>query len=223
MPLTTKHVTERTAEALGFLADEGFRYYSSFQHFRRSDPEGYSYIAINAVTSDRTNHRLAFYLGVRIDALETIIKEILQRPAKLTHDDRSLINFTMNIGPGSHSWDHPVSGMWSFSTEDQLDARLPEVTTFIRHLALPFVNGNTTTDAVRKTLLETPGHTINLHLFQQVLGTAVLDGNLEQLESDHTLICQQYPKWHAGLKADLADFHARAKAFLEARTGKTAG
>jgi len=217
MPLTTKHVTERTAEALGFLADQGFRYFRSFLHFRRTDPAGYSYVTINAVTGDRVNYRLAFYLGVRIDALETIIQQILQQPAKLTHDDRSLLSYTVNIGPDSLNWSYPIWGMWNFSTESEFESQLPEVTAFIGDLALPFLNGNTTSDAVRTTLLETPGHAITYRLFQQVLGSAVLAGDLARLEADHALICEQHPKWHAGLKAELADFHARSKAFLEAR------
>ena len=215
MSLTTKHVTERAATALGFLTDDGFRYFRSVHQFRRSEPTGFSYVAIDSVTHNRIAYNLAFNIGVRIDALEMIIRQILHVPTELTHYDRSILKYTVNIGPKSSNWTYPIRGSWTFYTDSDIDSQLPEVVTFVRDLVLPFLGRNTTSAAVRETLLDSPRHTINHKPFQQILGTDVLDRDAVQLDSDYSLLCERYPKWHPPLKAEFDDFYTRAKAFLQ--------
>jgi hypothetical protein len=215
MALTTKHLTDRIATALAFLADNGFRYFRSFHHFRRSDPAGYSYIRISSVTHNRTVYHLAFHVGVRIDALEATVREILQQPTELTHHDRSVLNYTVNIGPESPNWNYPIRGLWTFQSDRDIDEQLPEITNFVRDLVLPFLDRNTTSAAIRETLLDFPRHTINLKPFQQILGADVLTSDVAQLDADYFTLCQRYPQWHPQLKAEFNDFYMRAKAFLQ--------
>ena len=217
MTLTTKHLTDRTATALSFLVDHGFQYIRSFAHFRRSEPSGYSYIGIDSVTHNRAAYHLAFRLGVRIDALETIIRQVLERPTKLTHYDRSILNYTVNIGPKSLNWNHPTPGTWTFHNNRDIDDQLAEITTFVRDLALPFLQANATAAAIRHSLLESPWRAINPSPFQQILGVAVLANDAAQLDLDYAALGALHPQWHPPLKAACHDFYLRAKAFLQSR------
>ena len=169
MSLTTKVITEQTADSLAFLSDAGFRYYRSFAHFRRTDSHGFSYILINSVTHNRTDYYLAFYIGVRNDPLEATIKKTLQQPLALTHWDRSILNYTANIGPTSHGWRYAIPGTWTFRTARDVEGCSAEVVQFTRELALPFLNRNDSSSAIRSTLLDTPSHAMNPKPFQQIL------------------------------------------------------
>jgi len=210
-------MTERVAHALDFLTADGFRYFRSFDHFRRDDPQGHSYVAINSVTHNRLDYHLAFYMGVRIDILESTIRQILQEPTKLTHYDRSITNYTVNIGPNSHGWSYPIAGTWNFRDERDIDSQLSEVSTFIRELALPFLERNTTSAAVRDTLLQFPRRTQNLKPFQQILAADILADDAPQLEADYSLLSERHAKWHPPLKAEFSEFYLHAKSFLQTR------
>jgi hypothetical protein len=217
MPLTTKALTERCSDALAFLTGDGFRYFSSFEHFRRDDPHGHSYITINSVTHNRLDYHLAFYIGVRIDTLESTIKQILGQPTKLTHYDRSITNYTVNIGPNSHGWRYPIPGTWTFREARDIDSQLSEVSIFIRELALPFLDRNTTSATVRQTLLGFPRHTQNLKPFQQILTADILADDASQMEADYSLLTERHAQWHPPLKAEFNQFYLHAKSFLQAR------
>jgi hypothetical protein len=217
MSLTTKVITERVSDALTFLTGDGFRYFRSFEHFRRDDPQGHSYVAINSVTHNRLDYHLAFNIGVRIDVLESTIRQILRQPAKLTHYDRSITNYTVNIGPNSHGWPYPIAGTWTFREERDIDCQLSEVSTFIRELVLPFLDRNTTSAAVRETLLAFPRHTQNLKPFQQILAADILADDASQLEADYSLLSERHHKWHPALKAEFNEFYLHAKSFQQTR------
>ena len=217
MSLTTKALSERVSDALAFLTGDGFRYFRSFEHFRRDDPHGHSYVHIDSVTHNRLDYHLTFNIGVRIDTLESTIKQILGQPTELTHYDRSIWNYTANIGPNSHGWRYPIPGTWTFREAREIDSQLSEVSTFIRELALPFLDRNRTSAAVRETLLEFPRHTQNLKPFQQILGADVLADDARQLEADYSLLSERHAKWHPPLKAEFNEFYRHAKSFLQAR------
>ena len=159
MKTSTESITTRITDALGFLSENGFRYFKSYYHFRRKDASGYSYITINVTTRNRITYSLAFYVGTRVDPLENAIARLRSDSIKLDHYSRSTSTYTVNVGPDSHGWACPVWGNWLFQSDDEVAAAIPQVSSFIRNTMLPFINTNTTAEGVRQTLLNSPGKT----------------------------------------------------------------
>lgn len=221
MSLTCKLLTERFSVALSSLSGAGFRYYRSFQHFRRTDPNGFSYISINSITHNHVDYHLDFLAGVRNDPLESTIKQVLQSSPKLTHFDRSLLIWTAHIGPNSPNWDHPVAGTWLFRTETDVERYVEEVIRFVESLILPFLNRNTTSASIRQTLLELQLHAQNQRPYQQILAADILAPNTTQFEADYSLLSERYIKQHPPLKAEFNDFCLNAKSLLKIRNART--
>jgi hypothetical protein len=214
MAISTDSITTRIADALGFLTEHGFRYFKSYQHFRRKDASGFSYVTINVTTSNRASYSLAFYVGTRVDPLETAIRQLRGDTNKLDHYSRSVSNYTVNVGPRSCNWDHPVWGNWSLQSDGDIDSAIPEASTFIRDTMLPFANDNTTAENVRKTLLDAPGKTINLMPHHQILAADVLNSDLQRLDADYAFLDQRHEKWIERLRLDLEQFYTLSRAAM---------
>ena len=214
MPLTTKWLSNRASETLRFLSDHGFRYYRSFEHFRRSDSEGLSYITINPVTHNRVFYHLAFYLAVRNDPIESTIKQIVGAPTKLNHYDRSVWNYTVNIGPTSPHWNYPIPGTWSFQTERDFDSSEREIVRFVTGLALPFLSENLSKAAIRRTLLKLPGHAQNLKPYQQIFAVDILSSDVSSFEADYSLLTARYKKFHRPFQDEFCEFYRRASQLI---------
>ncbi len=74
MKLSNKLLAEWTAELLApDLESLGFKYFKSYEQFRRRHQYGFSYVQTNAITHNRSNYNLAFYPAVRIDSVETLM------------------------------------------------------------------------------------------------------------------------------------------------------
>ena len=120
--LTTKSLTDWTRDLLQPALPSEFRFFKSFGHFRKVFEGGVSYLGIDAVTHGRGWYHLAFYLGVRHDALERQIRDLLGLDPKLGHYDRSIRCYTVNIGPDSPHWRYAIRGSWSFAVVEELPA-----------------------------------------------------------------------------------------------------
>ncbi len=214
MALTTETITSHVADGLGFLVEHDFRYFKSHKHFRRKDASGFSYITVNVTTSNRAAYRLAFYVGTRIAPLETAIRKLRGDAGKINHHCRPINSYTVNVGPESNNWNHPVCGHWLLRSSKDVEVAMPQASSFIRDTMLPFVNANTTADAVRATLLDTPGKTITLSPHHQIFATDVLNGDLDRLDADYALLDQRHKKWTEQLRLDLRQFYDLSRAAI---------
>ncbi len=85
--LTTKSLSAAVADTLAWLSDHGFRYFKSYNHFRRRNKNGFCYIMIDSFTRNRVVYHLAFYLGVRISEVESWILKLMGNNRKVNHQD----------------------------------------------------------------------------------------------------------------------------------------
>jgi len=125
--LTTKSLTESTRDILQPVLSPDAHFFKSFGHFRKPFQGGVSYIGIDAVTHGRGVYHLAFYLGVRHDALEEQIRMLLGLDPRLDHYDRSIRCYSVNIGPDSPHWRYPIRGSWAFVDARELTEARDEI------------------------------------------------------------------------------------------------
>ncbi|MBP7371287.1 MAG: hypothetical protein KA923_00500, partial [Opitutaceae bacterium] len=199
-------VTERIAASLGWLSEHGFRYFKSLQHYRKSNPNGFSYIHLNTVTHNRTAYHLAFYLGVQITEVEKAILEIRGESRKLTHYDRTIWNYTVNIGPESSNWKYPTAGTWTGLAPEDFESAAPEISKFISELGLPYVTENAEPRELRRRLIEEPRHATHLFPYRSILAIDALYGTEAQLSEDIALLDQRYAKYAPNPRKDFDQF-----------------
>jgi hypothetical protein len=188
------------------------RFFKSVGQFRRPFEGGVSYIGVDAVTHGRGVYHLAFYLGVRHDALELRIRQLLGLDPKLNHYDRSIRCYTVNIGPDSPHWRYPIRGSWAFVDPREFSAAGDEILHFVRDLAVPFLRQHEELWAVRRTLLEEPGHAQNLQPYRQILMIDRILGNEDQAVADLAMLEGRYAGFH---ERPLAEFHDFRDRFLK--------
>jgi hypothetical protein len=193
--LTTKNLSTATAESLTWLTEQGFRYFKSFDHFRRKNENGFSYISINSVTHDRVNYHLAFYIGVQITEVENWIHNLMGETRETNHYDRTIWNYTVNIGPTSPHWQYPTRGTWTLHTLDDFGDISSEVSRFVKELAIPFVDQHQDALAIRRTLIENPGHATNIWPYRQILAIDSIYASPEQIQSDFALLDKRYEQY----------------------------
>jgi hypothetical protein len=193
--LTTESLSNATAESLGLLSDYGFRYFRSYGHFRRKNKNGFSYIAINSVTHNRGAYHLTFYPGVQITEVEAWLLNLLGDARAVNHHDRTIWNYTVNIGPTSPNWRHPIRGTWTLTTLEEFNDRSAEISEFVRDLALPFVDEHQDPVALRRTMIETPGRATNIWPYRPILAIDCLYGSPEQTEADIALLDKRYERY----------------------------
>ena len=184
MDITTKSLVAQTSQMLSWLEGYGFKYFKSYEHYRRKNENGYSYIAINSITHNGTNYHLAFYISVRIDRIEEEIKKLYGEDMKLNHYSRTIWSFTVNIGPGSPHWDYPIRGGWEISCLQGLETKKDSINEFINDLALPYVTEHMDPLAIRDTLIHKDGHSQTLYPYEQILAIDLLFGTKEQVVQD---------------------------------------
>ena len=211
-PLTTQSLSAAAADSLSWLGDHGFRYFKSYDHFRRKNDNGFSYITINSVTHDRRAYHLAFYIGVQITEVETWVLRLIGETRDVTHYDRSIWNYTVNIGPTSpHCRRFPVRGTWTITTLAEFQGFAAEVSEFVRNLALPFVDEHRDPLAIRRTLVETPGHATNIWPYRPLLAIDCLYGSPEQTETDIVLLDQRYARYAPRPRQEFDEFISRVR------------
>lgn len=193
--LTTETLSAAAAESLSWLGDQGFRYFKSYDYFRRKNKNGFSYITINSVTHNRIAYHLAFYLGVQITEVESWLLRLMGDPRKVSHHDRTIWNYTVNIGPTSPHWKFPIRGTWTLGGIEEFTSLASEISGFVRDLALPFVDGHQDPLALRRTLIEAPGHATNIWPYRPILAIDRLYGSPEQTEADIALLDRRYQRF----------------------------
>lgn len=213
--LSTESLTDVTAARLTWLVDHGFKYFKSYNHFRRKNNNGYSYVHINSVTHNRTAYHLAFYLGVQITDVETCILELMGDTRNIDHYDRTIWNYTVNIGPSSPHWSYPIQGRWTLGSLDEFDGLKAEVNAFVRDLSLPFVTEHQNPVLIRRTLIESPGHASNIWPYRSILAIDYLIGSASQLEEDIAILDKRYEHYAAGPREEFDDFVKRVRAKIE--------
>jgi hypothetical protein len=207
--LTTESLTEEAAASLGWLSQHGFKYFKSFQHFRKTNENGFSYIHLNAVTHNRSAYHLAFYLGVQITAVEKAILDIRCESRKISHHDRTIWNYTVNIGPESHGWRYPISGTWTGYSSDDFKSAAPEMSRFVSDLGLPFVTENSDPAKLRTLLIEKPGHATHIYPYRSILAVDHLFGTDQQLKDDIALLDRRYAGFGPYPRKEFDEFVAK--------------
>lgn len=221
MALSTKVLTETVAEELGWLTDRGFRYLRSSQQFRRDDAAGCSYITLNTVTHNRVDYHVAFYLGVRNDTLEHLIRRIRGDSPELTHEDRSIHHYSVNTGPTNHGWRQPLAGTWLLRDLSDFGSITVPMQAYIKEVALPFLDQNQTPESIRSYLVDFPGHTQNQFPWRQILGADVLAGDQKGLEADFEALTIRYARFIPHLRSDFERFHQEALNQIRFNSEKT--
>ncbi len=211
VPIATKSLTEAVAEDLGWLGDLGFRYLRSNQQFRRDDSGGCSYITLNSVTHNRVDYHVAFYLGVRSDPLESIIRRIRGDSSGLTHDDRSIHHYSVNTGPTNHGWRQPLVGTWTLRNLSEFSSITAPMQAYVRGVALPFLDQNQSPESIRTYLMDFPGHTQSRFPWRQILGADVLAGDQSRLDADFEALSSRYARFIPELRSDFESFYHGAR------------
>ena len=193
--LTTEGLSTVTADELEWLTKHGYRFFRSHGHFRRKNQNGFSYIAINSVTHSRSAYYLAFYVGVQITEVESWLLRLMGNPRPISHDDRTIWNYTANIGPTSSTWRHPVPGTWTLTTLEGLKRLSGEISEFIREIALPFADAHQDPEILRRTMIETPGRATNIWPYRSILAIDRLYGSPAQTEEDIAILEKRYERY----------------------------
>ena len=204
--LSTETLSAAAADSLSWLSDHGFRYFKSHGHFRRKNRNGFSYIHINSVTHNRAAYHLAFYLGVQITEVESWVLRLMGDTRKVSHCDRTIWNYTANIGPASHHWQFPIPGTWTLDTLQEFPGLASEISDFVRDVALPFVEEHQEPLAVRRTMLETPGHATNIWPYRPILAIDCLYSLPEQTEADIALLDRRYERYAPRPRQEFEEF-----------------
>ena len=220
--LTTESLSTATAESLGWLSDYGFRYFRSYGHFRRKNKNGFSYITINSVSHNRAAYHLAFYLGVQITEVESWLLNLLGDARAVNHHDRTIWNYTVNIGPTSPHWRHPIRGTWTLTTLEEFEQLSAEISKFVRDLALPFVDEHQDPAALRRTLIETPGRATNIWPYRPILAIDCLYGSAMQTEADIALLDKRYERYAAWPRQEFEQFVSIVRRAMELKASVSA-
>jgi hypothetical protein len=191
--------------------------------FPSEDDNGFSYITINTVTHDRTNYHLAFNIGVQITEVETWVLRLLGQTRDVTHYDRSIWNYTVNIGPTSPHWQFPIRGSWTITSLAEFPRFVAEVSGFVKDLALPFVDEHRDPSAIRRTLIDSPGHATNIWPYRPLLAIDCLYGSLEQTEADLGLLEQRYACLAPRPRKEFDEFVAALRKVSDSVPGSTLG
>ena len=211
MPIATKSLTEAVAGELEWLGDLGFRYLRSSQQFRRDDAGGCSYITLNTVPHNRVDYHVAFYLGVRSDALEYTIRRIRGDSSGLTHDDRSIHHYSVNTGPTNHGWRQPLIGTWTLRDLSEFSSIAAPMQSYVREVALPFLDQNQSPESIRRYLMDFPSHTQNQFPWRQIFGADVLAGGQSRVDADFEALSIRYARLVPHLRADFESFYHAAR------------
>jgi hypothetical protein len=125
---------------------------------------------------------------------------------KVSHHDQTIWNYTVNIGPTSPHWQFPIRGTWTLGTLEEFDGVSMEISRFVQELALPFLDEHQDPLALRRTLVETPGHATNIWPYRQILAIDRLYGSLAQTESDIALLDRRYARYAQKPRQEFDEF-----------------
>ncbi len=109
---------------------------------------------------------------------------------------------------------HPIQGTWSVTTMEEFRELGAEVSGFVRDLAVPFVDEHRDPLAIRRTLIETPGHATNIWPYRPLLAIDCLYGSPEQTASDVSLLEQRYAHFAPHPRKEFDDFVAAVRKWI---------
>jgi hypothetical protein len=190
--INTQTLVERSRVDIAGRLPPTYRYFKTDCDFREPFDGGMAYLRINVVTHSRGVYWLAFYLSTRVDSLQERISSVLSEPRQPIHYDLSISCYSVNIGPKSPHWPYPFTPNWSFVDEADFGCHVKEIGAFISDLAMPFLTLHRTPEAVRQTLVDNPGHAINLEPYKQILVASLMHGDRGRLVSDIDLLEKRY-------------------------------
>ena len=217
--ITSKTLTERSRAELAELLPAEYRYFKSYQHFRVPFDDGAAYLSINAVTHGSGVYYLAFYLGTRVESLQDRIGAVLGEPRRARHHERNISCYSVNIGPSSPHWPYPIRANWALESLADFETHAEQIRTFIMDLAVPFLSSHRTPEAIRHTLLETPGHTINFEPYKEILIASLMNGDPARLLEDVARLERTYATSVDSYRAGFE--HVRDRVLQYAKSGGT--
>jgi hypothetical protein len=130
---------------------------------------------------------------------------------RITHYDRTIWNYTVNIGPSSPHWPSPKPGQWALNSVDEFEDLRTEMSTFVRDIGLPFVTEHQDMATIRQTLLESPGHATNIWPYRSILAIDCLTATTTQLKADIAILDKWYEQSGSGPKKEYDDFIIRVR------------
>jgi hypothetical protein len=209
--LTTRTLSEAAAKSLSWLADDGFQYVKRHRCFRRQNEGGFSYIKFHALALSQRVYQLTFSLGVQITEVESWIHRLVGDDKHVSHDDWTICNYTVNVGPTSPHWRFPIAGDWTFTSLEEFSSAESQISEFVRCLALPYVNEHQDPLKLRRTLIETPGHATNIEPYRSILAIDCLYCSPEQTTADIAILEQRYACFSLQAREEFNVFVAAVK------------
>jgi hypothetical protein len=206
--LTTKGLTEATRAIVQPLLPQSFRYLRSKSEFCAPFNGGMSLIAIRATSPRRGVCSLAFNLAVSHHGIERCIREILGEEPSSEYG-HSIWCYTVNIGPLSPHWTHRIPGSWLFADPAEVTAAEPQIREFLSEIALPYVLEHQDPVAIRRTLLEQPGHAQSLAPYRQILAVDRQLGLQTQATEDLATLEACYARFFEGYRREFQAFRER--------------
>ena len=92
----------------------------------------------------------------------------------------------------SKHWPFPIWANWSLVQLSDFESHVEEIKRFVMELALPYLTEHRTAEAIRKTLLESPGHGLSLWPYRAILVASVIKGDRDRLMDDIKALERRY-------------------------------
>jgi len=131
-------------------------------------------------------------MGTCVNHLQDEIAVISGNPRQADAYERSILMYSPNIGPHTSHWKYPVHADWRCTSLANLQEKLPEIRAFVADIVLPYLTRHQMVEAVRDTLLHTPGHSANSNPHEQILAASVIQKNAHRLRDDIRILDARY-------------------------------
>ncbi len=166
----------------------GYRYYRSYSHFRGKNPAGTSYVGF-----ERGHAIVSLRFGVTLADVEHIKRKLFDTPIYGSgHVARTISKYSVNIGPNSKHWQHPVPAQWPIIGSDGLIRACSEVASFVRQIVVPYLQRHQDPANIRDTLLSAPGRADQFAPAETVFATDYLFRRRDWLDADFLLLQHRF-------------------------------
>lgn len=161
-----------------------YRYYKSYGHFR-----GKSQAGTSCVGFERGHAIVSLRFGVTLTAVEQIKRKLLNTPIYGPEYIAATISkYSVNMGPNSKHWHHPVPAQWPIVGSDGLARACPEVVSFVRELVVPYLQRHQNPANIRDTLLSAPGRADQFAPVETIFAVDYLLRRRDWLDADFLLL-----------------------------------
>jgi len=203
-PVKKREIFEALASALELYLP-GYRYFRSFEHFRRSFAHGISYIGF-----ERAHGVVNLRFGVLHEDVERVKANLYGDPSyHFAHVARTISKYTANMGPSSPHWPYPVKPTWPISGTDGLQRASYELVSFVTDTVLPYVTAHEEPARIRDTFVTTPGRADQFSPSQTIFAIDYLLRDRQRLEDDYALLTERSKGYVGDYRSDLQrDFGA---------------